>query len=61
MTPNEIKVASAMSNMEYRSISQIAKVVNLSSLQVKKIVVSFCRQGLVESQTTMLTLGYRLK
>jgi len=61
MTPNEIKVASAMSNMEYRSISQIAKVVNLSSLQVKSIVVNFCRKGLAESQTTMLTLGYRLK
>lgn len=61
MTPDEIKVASAMSNMEYRSISQIATISQLSSNQVRNIVYSFFARRLVESQVRGLKPYYRLK
>lgn len=61
MTPNEIKVASAMSNMEYRSISQIAKIAELAIYQVRPIMRKFTRLGLAESTLHSLTTYYRLK
>lgn len=61
MTPNEITVASCMSNMEYRSISQIAKSAKLTPYQVGAILRGFCRKGFAESQLKGLTTYYRLK
>lgn len=61
MTPNEITVASCMSTMEYRSISQIATIAQLSSNQVRNIIYRFLSKGLVESQLQRLTPYYRLK
>lgn len=61
MSPNEAKVVSCMSNMEYRSISQIAQIAELPLREVKNILVNLYNRGLVESKTTNLTLTYRIK
>lgn len=60
-TINEVKVASAMSNMEYRSVSEIALLSDLSSHTVRDIVYSLYSRGLVESTMKGLTPFYRLK
>ena len=61
MTTNEIKVASAMSNMIYRSIREIAEIAEMPPYQVSNIILSFRSRKLVEFRMQGITTYYRLK
>ena len=61
MTTNEVKVASSMSNMEYRSIGDIARITGLSTSQVIRIMSSLKVRGLIESRMQGFRTLYRLK
>lgn len=61
MTPDEVKVASSMSNMAYRSIQEIADIAEMSWLPVRRIVRSFIDRGLAESKPQGWATYYRLK
>ena len=61
MKADEVKVASSMSNMAYRTIGEIADIAEMSWLPVRRIVRSFIDRGLAESQSQGWTTYYRLK
>ncbi len=61
MTTNEVKVASAMSNMIYRSIREIAEIAEMPPYQVSNIILSFRARRLVEFRMQGITTYYRLK
>ena len=60
MKQDELEVASAMSNMEYRSIQEIADIAKLPWISTLRIVRSFISRGFVESKLQGFVTYYRL-
>lgn len=61
MKPEEVKVASVMSNIGYNTIQKIATYAEMDIATVQRIIKSFVNRGLVESISKGSITAYRLK